>query len=183
MRPPALSRSRGRRGCDRAAAAGGLAAASWGLGRSSETEAGWQPETGGDFAELLRLNAFALGQSLADGGKDEVFEHGRVVGINRGGGDFDRDNLAGAGGAHGDRAAAGRALDLTAGELLLDGGHPGLHFLRLAHHFLDVHGGEGGVEGAGAQADLAGWPGRVAGKILLPQQGIFAIKRPCLTCR
>src|SRR4051812_41755095 len=96
----------------------------------------------GDFqaahhpAHLL-LHAFVgLALRVVDRRENQVLQHLDIVFRYRFGIDLQREHLLGAVHGHGDHAAAGVALDLHLGHLLL---HALLHLLRLLHELLRIH--------------------------------------------
>src|SRR5215211_7124264 len=124
-------------------------------GRSSgnggrRSEAG-QTHAAGQRAHPLggELVDGALG--VADGGHDEVLQGFEVVGVDGGRGDGQRGELAAAGHRRRDQAAAGRAGDLGAGELLLRGDQLLLHLLGLLEQLRHV-----GLAASGEHAPSVG---------------------------
>ncbi len=75
---------------------------------------------------------------FAERGHQHVLEHLDVFRVDRVRLDLHRQQLLLAVHAHGDHAAAGRALHLAAGQILLDARHLGLHFLGLLHQLAQV---------------------------------------------
>src|SRR5262249_6909842 len=88
-------------------------------------------------ADVLRHLLVGLPVRIVDGGDDQILKHLDVVFRHHFRIDLERLNLLGPVDDDGDHAAAGVALDLELGHLLLQAL---LHLLRLLHHLLNVHG-------------------------------------------
>lgn len=95
----------------------------------------------GEFGHFGGGLFLAFGDGFLDAFEDEFLEEFDVIGIEECGIDFDVQDVAGAGGADDDFVAADGGLNFAGGEFFLFCGEAGLHFLRLLHHFLYVHGG------------------------------------------
>ena len=91
-------------------------------------------------AGRLALEVHRLAHRLVDRGHDHVLEHLDVLGIDGVGVDLERLELEVAAHHDLDHAAARGRLDLLVLELLLRGGHVGLHLLRLLEQGVEVRG-------------------------------------------
>ncbi len=110
-----------------------------GLGLRSESKPGREVKACGEFAHLRLLEVAPFGQGITHTREHQVLKHFWILRVDHVWGNPDCDDVARTVACHNNFATANAGLDCFLRQGLLRFGHVGLHFLGLAHHFLNIH--------------------------------------------